>query len=195
MAPSHTHAPQSNPLVSAAAGAAAGLLGAWMMVRFQHALGGTNDSGSHPHRRQNATPNDTDGTIADEPASMKAASRASEAVAGRPLDEGEKEVAGPMVHYAFGAVTGSFYALAAERRPDVSAAAGIPFGVAVWLIADEIGVPLAGLASKPTDYPLERHASALASHLVFGLTVESVRRMLLGRACARGSAANRAERR
>ena len=43
-------------------------------------------------------------------------------------------------------------------------------------------MPLAGLASGPGAYPLSRHAAALASHLVFGLTVEGVRRALLGRA-------------
>ena len=36
-------------------------------------------------------------------------------------------------------------------------------------------------ASSPGAYPLSRHAAALASHLVFGLTVEGVRRAL-GRA-------------
>ena len=51
----------------------------------------------------------------------------------------------------------------------------------MWLIADEVGVPLAGFAGPPTEYPLARHASALGSHLAFGLTLEAVRRLLLGR--------------
>jgi hypothetical protein len=42
-------------------------------------------------------------------------------------------------------------------------------------------VPLAGFAGPPNEYPLARHASALGSHLAFGLTLEAVRRLLLGR--------------
>ena len=173
-----------DPLLSVAVGAGGGLLGAWMMVRVQHALGGNDDDRAHQHRRRDASPNDTDGTISDEPATMQAASVASEALTGRPLGERGKEIGGPIVHYGFGAAMGALYGALAEFQPETTAAAGVPYGVAVWLGADEIGVPLAGFATNPADYPLSRHLSALASHVVFGLTVEGVRRALLGRACA-----------
>jgi len=52
----------------------------------------------------------------------------------------------------------------------------LPFGAAVWAIADEGIVPAAGLSKSPTEYPLSIHAYALASHLVYGLTTELVRR-------------------
>lgn len=54
------------------------------------------------------------------------------------------------------------------------------YGIGVWVIADEIGMHAAGFATRPSDYPLSRHATALASHLVFGLSVEAVRRALRG---------------
>ncbi len=44
----------------------------------------------------------------------------------------------------------------------------------------EIGVPLTGLSKPPTEYPLKDHASAFAAHLVFGVTTEGVRRLVLG---------------
>src|SRR5215831_9326800 len=47
---------------------------------------------------------------------------------------------------------------------------------AVWLIADEIIVPALGLSKPPTKYPLSTHASSIASHLVYGMTTEIVRR-------------------
>jgi hypothetical protein len=174
-----------NPLLGAAAGAVGGLLGSWMMIRFQHLIGQNGASPEdrerpHQHRRQEAQPNDTDGTIPDEPATMQAASAISEAFAGRPLDEREKEIGGSILHYMFGVVVGAMYGAAAEAEPQTSRAAGLPFGTAVWLVAGEIGVPLAGLSSKPTQYPITRHAAALASHLVYGLTVEGVRRALRG---------------
>lgn len=169
------------PLTGAAVGAVGGLLGAWMMVRVNHLIGPTENEGRR-ETRHHASPNDTDGTFSDEPATMQAASRVSEAVAGRPLTKPEKEIGGPVVHYAFGAATGAFYGALAEWQPGAARGAGIPFGAAVWLIADEIGVPLAGFAGPPTDYPFVRHLSALGSHLAFGLTLEGIRRLMLGRA-------------
>lgn len=172
-----------NPLLGAAVGAAGGLLGAGMMVAFQHMVGGTEDrKDQRPHRRAEATPNNTDGTFPDEPATIQAAEAVSRDVFGHEPTERQKQVGGSALHYGFGAAVGALYGMAAELEPRTAAAAGLPFGAAVWLAADEIGVPLAGFASKPTDYPVTRHAAALASHLVFGLTVEGVRRALLGRA-------------
>jgi hypothetical protein len=174
---------KSNPVLGAIAGAAGGLLGSWMMVRFNHLVGGVeadNGGARKPHFRQQATPNDTDGTISDEPASMKTASLLAEPVIGRPLTHGEKRVAGPVLHYAFGAIAGAIYGAAADGNPQATRGFGLPFGAAVWVTADEIGLPLAGLSAPPADYPASRHATALGTHLVYGVTVEAVRRALRG---------------
>ncbi len=176
----------ANPWRGAAAGALGGIVGSWAMVRFNHLVGGSEeDGGSHGHRRRHASPNDTDGTIPDQPASSQTAARASEALLGRSLDERERQQVGPLFHYAFGALAGAVYGAIAEREPAATAGGGAPFGAAVWLAAVEIGLPAAGLARNPTTYPLSRHAAALGTHLVFGLTVEGVRRTLRGRT-ARG---------
>jgi hypothetical protein len=155
------------------------------MVRCNHLMDpGTGESDKpgdpHAHRRTQARPNDTDGTIPDEPGSMQVASALAEPVLGRPLSEREKEIGGPVVHYAFGAAAGAMYGIAAERDGSATRGAGIPYGIAVWLIADEIGMHLGGFATKPTDYPLSRHAATLATHIAFGLSVEAVRRGLRG---------------
>jgi hypothetical protein len=174
---------RSNPVLGAVAGAIGGLAGSWTMVQFNHALGGgsSHPADAHDHRRQRAQPNDTDATISDEPASIKIAEAVAEPVLARPLTEGEKTVGGSVAHYLFGAMVGAMYGAAAETRPSTAAGAGIPFGVSVWLGADELGLPAAGLAAPPQNYPLSRHAAAFGSHIVFGLTVECVRRMLRGR--------------
>jgi putative membrane protein len=111
-----------------------------------------------------------------EPATVKAASAISEAVFAHKLTKAEKEIAGPAVHYAMGAASGAIYGGVAELVPDVTAGAGMPFGAAVWLVADDITLPAVGLAKWPTEYPVSTHAYALASHLVYGLTTEAVRR-------------------
>lgn len=171
----------TNPWLGAVAGALGGIAGSWMMVRFNHVVGGSDeDGGSHPHRRRTASPNDTDGTIADEPASSQVASLTAESTIGRPLTERERQRTGPLFHYAFGAIAGALYGAAAEVKPEYASAGGVPFGAAVWLTADEIGLPAFGLARHPTTYPLSRHAAALGTHIVFGLTTEGVRRLLRG---------------
>lgn len=53
---------------------------------------------------------------------------------------------------------------------------GLPFGAAVWFVADEIALPALGLSKKPTDYPAGVHTKALASHLVYGLSTDLVRK-------------------
>jgi hypothetical protein len=92
------------------------------------------------------------------------------------LTEREKDAAGTVFHYAMGATSGALYGAAAEFAPGATSGAGLPFGVAVWVCADEGLVPAAGLSKSPSEYPLSIHAYSFASHLVFGLTAEAVRR-------------------
>ncbi len=109
-------------------------------------------------------------------ATVKAASAISEGVFDHKLTKKEKKVAGPAVHFAFGTATGAFYGALAEVAPLVGVGAGLPFGAIFWLAADEAAVPALGLSKSPTEYPLSTHANALASHLVYGLTTDLVRR-------------------
>ena len=109
-------------------------------------------------------------------ATVKTAEAVSEGIFGHKLKENEKKPAGALVHYAFGTVTGGLYGAVAEIAPEITTTGGLPFGAAFWLVADEIAVPLLGLSKGPAEYPPSTHAYALASHLVYGLTAEAIRR-------------------
>jgi hypothetical protein len=109
-------------------------------------------------------------------ATERVASVISERFFDHRLTNREKEIGGFAVHYAFGMGSGSLYGVLAEAAPQVTRGAGLPFGAFVWLTADEGMVPLLGLSKGPTAYPLSTHVFALASHLVYGLTTEMVRR-------------------
>ena len=109
-------------------------------------------------------------------ATVKAASAVSEAVAEHQLSEDEKEVAGPLVHYIFGSAMGALYGGISELWPATHAAWGLPFGMALWLAADEAAVPALGLSDPPTETPAAVHAWAVGVHLVYGLTTDTVRR-------------------
>lgn len=94
------------------------------------------------------------------------------------LKEREKRIAGPAVHYAFGALAAAAYAVAAESKPAVSAGYGTAFGLGLWAAGDEIAVPALRLAPAPWKQPIVTHAAMFGAHVVYGLTVEAVRRML-----------------
>ena len=75
-----------------------------------------------------------------------------------------------------GVSSGAIYGAVAEMMPLATVAEGLPFVAAVWVLADEAVVPALGLSRNPTDYPPSIHAYSIASHLVYGLTTELVRR-------------------
>ena len=123
-----------------------------------------------------STPNQNQNEEERDDATVETAKVISRGVLGHELKKSEKETAGAVVHYAFGAVSGGLYGALAEVAPQVTMGAGIPFGAAFWLLADEVTVPLLGLSKGPAEYPVSTHAYALASHLVYGLTAEVSRR-------------------
>jgi hypothetical protein len=175
-------------LKGAIAGFLGGLVASWTMNQFQAALSKLMEGIEKPHGAQSLKPGGgqegvrqmkrepEENSEEQEDATEKLASAISENVFGHELDKSEKETAGAVVHYAFGAAMGGVYGIAAEVVPEVSAGLGVPFGAVFWMAADEVTVPLLGLAKPPTEYPLSTHAYALASHLVYGLTAEVVRR-------------------
>jgi hypothetical protein len=166
------------------AGVAGGLLASLAMNQFQSLVKKATsgkDSGGEQHSKDRG-----DGKSADagkhqgggEDATVKTAEAISDKVFQHPLSEEGKKVAGPAVHYALGAALGALYGGLAELDTRVALGAGVPFGTAVWLAADEIAVPAFGLAPPPTETPASTHATALASHAVYGLTTDLVRRAL-----------------
>jgi len=175
---------EPNILKGIVVGVASGLVASWTMNQFQATwmrIAGGNEKG---HGAQSMQP--SEGSTGDQSqdakeqddATVETAKVISRNVFGHELQEEEKEPAGAAVHYAFGAAAGGFYGALAEVSPQVTTAAGLPFGAAFWLLADEVTVPLLGLSKGPTAYPLSTHVYALASHLVYGLTAEVSRRAL-----------------
>ena len=159
-----------------AVGIAGGVLASWTMNQFQAAWsmaaanyrspssGGKEDARDWQER--------SEGTNATEIAAQTAA----RATIDRPLTRDELAVAAPLVHYAFGAAMGGLYGGLAEVSPAVRACGGTAYGTAVWIGADEIAMPRLGLSDPEAARPLEMHAQALAAPLVYGLTLELVRR-------------------
>jgi uncharacterized membrane protein YagU involved in acid resistance len=164
-----------DPVRGLVAGLAGGLLASWLMERFQGAVPPETFAGLLGEGREEEGDGD------EEPATVKAAEALSEGVLDHRLTKREKAWAGPAVHYAFGGAAGAAYGVLAEYAPGVTAGLGLPFGAAFWLAADEAAVPALGLSGAPWAYPPSVHAYALASHLVYGLAAEGVRRSVRAR--------------
>ncbi|HKR59155.1 MAG TPA: DUF1440 domain-containing protein [Pyrinomonadaceae bacterium] len=168
-----------------AAGLIGGLVASWTMNRFQDgwsrlAQGNrmTLRGQDELHSRQPESAEQ--GSVEPEgDTTVKTASAISESVFDHKLTQREKKIAGTAVHYTLGTGVGGLYGAAAEIAPQVTTSAGLPFGAVFWLVVDEGAVPILGLSKGPTQYPLSTHVYALASHFVYGLTTELVRRVVL----------------
>jgi len=172
-----------------AAGLIGGLAASWTMNMFQAMWSRQEVGVEKPHGAQGIKPyvegQESFSAQKDAPErsvkrqddpTEKIAEAVSESVFDRKLKESEKEPAGAVVHYVFGIAMGGFYGGLAEIAPVVTYGAGIPFGAAFWLTADELVVPALGLSEEPTEYPLSTHAYSFFSHTVYALTAEAVRR-------------------
>jgi putative membrane protein len=154
----------ANIIRGALAGLIGGLVASFVMEQFQSFVMSASQS---EEKRQDQE---------EEPANEKAAMAISENVFDHYLTKEEKSVAGEVMHYAMGGTSGMVLGAVSEVMPEAAIGAGLPFGTAVWLVADDFIVPALGLSKPVSNVPLSQHAYALSSHLVYGLTTDMVRR-------------------
>jgi putative membrane protein len=153
------------------AGAVGGLAASYVMNQFQSLWTVVTQEMSKREGDQQQSSGGEDATV-------KTAEAISERVFRHELTGAEKKWAGSAVHYAFGTLIGAMYGVLAETVPAAGSGHGTAFGTAVWLAADEIGVPALGLAQAPSQTPASSHVKALASHLVYGFTTDLTRRTI-----------------
>jgi uncharacterized membrane protein YagU involved in acid resistance len=178
----------SDILKGLAAGLISGLVASVVMNRFQSLWAKRTEGVERSHGAQSLQQGSPRRAVArklqerssnteQDDATERFASALSVGMVRRQLPEPEKDVAGTVSHYGFGNAAAGLYGVAAELVPGMTKGVGLPFGAFIWLAADEGAVPALGLSKSPAEYPLGTHAYALASHLVFGVTAEAVRRL------------------
>jgi putative membrane protein len=156
----------------ALAGAVAGLAASYLMAQFQTGWSKIKQKGQ---QRDEEPQHDQ---AQSEDATMKAAGAIARTVFRKELTPEQKTSLGPVVHYGFGTLVGAVYGGLREDFDVTSLGWGTAFSSGVFIAADEIAVPLFGLSASPTKSPLSTHLYAWASHLVYGVGLESVRRPL-----------------
>lgn len=156
------------------AGIAGGLVASWTMNQFQSGLSKVEEA----WQKSAHQPKPPKPPSEEDDATMKTADRLAQTFAHRSLTKEEKKKAGPVVHYVYGAIIGGCYGALTELSPSFSAGIGTGYATAIWLLGDEVAVPALGLSKSPTEYPVGVHAKSLASHLVYGVTTDAVRRAI-----------------
>jgi putative membrane protein len=136
------------------AGVAGGLAAAWVMNEF---MAGPGQKLQQQHSSEPSEDTTTTGTH---------------------LSRAQEEKGGPLVHYAFGALTGGLYGALAEYSSTVTSGFGTSFGGALFSSADLLAVPALNLGPSPSDQPASALPSPFAAHVVYGATTEFVRRIL-----------------
>jgi putative membrane protein len=155
------------------AGFVGGLAGTWAMNEAQRAwtqavAGETPESAAGKHDARDWQER-SEGQNSNEIAAQAVATR----VIGRRLNREELAVGAALLHFTFGATVGALYGAYAGRQTRVTS--GIGFGLAVWLLADEIAMPLLGLSDSTLRRPLEKRLQSIAAHIVFGMATELTR--------------------
>ena len=107
------------------------------------------------------------------------ADRATKAV-GAELVYPDDNGVGLVVKYAIGIVPAALLGALRDRLMWLTAGRGFAFGVASWAIEDEWATHKAGLAGPPSAYPWQVHGRGFIGHVVYGLTVDAVLRVLKG---------------
>jgi putative membrane protein len=163
-------------LRGALAGAIGGLAGTLVMNYVQRvwtiSTGGTPGSSAGLHDARDWQER-SEGRNSNEEAALVVAS-----LAGRRLTDRQLAIASVAIHFSFGASVGALYGLSTEARR-TNQHTGLGLGVALWLTADEIAMPVLRLSESTLRRPLEMHLQSLAAHLAYGVVTERVRRGLL----------------
>lgn len=99
-----------------------------------------------------------------------------------PVDEETKKRGAAAVHYTFGSLWGAAYGLARESIPGLGTVPGtLAWSTLVWAVSDNLILPTFRLAAWPQAYSMKNHVYAWSAHVVYGMAVGNVYRLLRAR--------------
>jgi len=102
----------------------------------------------------------------------------AERFAGHELVGTQKEVAPEAIRWGFGALTGAAYGALVEYYPAATAKDGAGFGMALSSLTHGTVLPAMGLAAAPEEQTTRERTSEMATHVVYGVVTELVRRVV-----------------
>ncbi|MBV8914166.1 MAG: hypothetical protein JOZ05_14145 [Acetobacteraceae bacterium] len=105
------------------------------------------------------------------------AKKAADAV-GVDVGDPKDNPAGHTVHYALAMGMGALYGLLRGVSPAVTTGRGGLYGLAMFVLKDEVANTVMGTAGSPLDYPVQDHARGAAAHTLFGIVTDLGTRLL-----------------
>jgi putative membrane protein len=99
----------------------------------------------------------------------------TEHIADAPLGFNASEIGPEAIRWGFGAAVGAAYGALAEYYPAATAKEGASFGMALEALTHESALPALGFSAAPHDETMLERASEMTSHVVYGVTTETVR--------------------
>ncbi len=83
-----------------------------------------------------------------------------------------------LTDWSFGMLMGGLFGIFRSESKVFDIRAELIYSTGLWLTADEIGVPLAGLSWGPRAYPLSAHLESLGAHIVYGIVMSTTTKLL-----------------
>jgi Protein of unknown function (DUF1440) len=156
------------------AGGIAGLAGAFAMSGFTRLWDALISKADDPSKHLPYSQQEWDATT-------RIAEAAARRLRRHRLNHREKCTGACVVHYMVGATTGIAYALLGRRFPQVRRSSGVLFGIALWLLADELIMPTMRATRKLRDYSVLAQANALGEHIAYAVTADALLRLRVSR--------------
>ena len=153
----------------AAAGLIAGFVASWTMNQVYGIWSKFQQDQEQPEQSSKKGEN-------TDPATLVMAQKISRQLFHREIPEDKIRLAEGLVHYGFGTMMGGLYGALSEKYPQVRTGFGSAFAAGLFVAADEVSVPAAGLSGKPQEVPFSSHVLGFASHMAYGWTTEAVLR-------------------
>jgi putative membrane protein len=102
----------------------------------------------------------------------------AEKIFGHRLEGAQKLAAAETIHWGVGAATGAAYGALAEYYPAATAKDGAAFGMALTSLTRGIDLPALGIEDEPEEQTFREKSSEIATHVVYGVVTETVRRVV-----------------
>ena len=102
------------------------------------------------------------------------AKRAAKTALGKELPQDQAKQLGNAVHWCYGMLWGSVYGVLRDRFPAMSAAGGLPFGVALDVLGEGMLLPAFRLSPPATQFPVSTHLRDVTAHYAYAATTECV---------------------
>lgn len=158
----------TNLVVDLLQGALAGAVGVWAMDRVDWFV--------YDRERQEVKEQTRANRPGGEDPAHVIAGRVADAL-GKPLIGARRDAAGTAVHYSLGILPGALYGALSGRVKAVGAGRGLGYGLAMFIVEDELVNTALGIAGPPTGYPWQAHARGLLAHLVLGCVTDAALRL------------------